>query len=381
MPKLQSKLPNLGTSIFTVMSQMATESEAINLSQGFPDFPVSNELVELISNAMKSGNNQYAPMAGLPALRESIGHMTHRRYGYAPDPDLEITVTAGATEALFASIMSIVQTDDEVIIFDPGYDSYAPAVKMAGGKPVHLNLGYPTYHIDWDKVRKTINPKTQLIIINSPHNPTGSVLSAKDLEDLENLARDHDLYILSDEVYEHIVFDGRSHESVLKSPLLRERSISVSSFGKTFHATGWKVGYVIAPTELTSEIRKIHQFLNFSVHTPTQVGLASFLKNPENYSGLSEMYQLKRDFFLKGIQSSGFKPIPSSGTYFQLLDFSDIDQKSDIDMATFMTKKLGLASIPVSVFYKDQTDNKVLRFCFAKEEKTLSKAAEVLCKI
>ncbi|MEM7109402.1 MAG: methionine aminotransferase [Bacteroidota bacterium] len=381
MPKLQSKLPNVGNSIFTVMSRMAVNHGAINLSQGFPDFPVSDELIELISSAMRSGKNQYAPMAGLPELRVSVSSLIQRRYGYAPDPDLEVTVTAGATEALFASIMAIVQPDDEVLLFDPGYDSYAPAIRMAGGIPIHLKLKYPTYTIDWEEVGESITPKTRLIIINSPHNPTGSVLSNLDLQLLEDLALANELYVLSDEVYEHIVFDGKLHESVLRSPLLRERSIAVSSFGKTFHATGWKVGYLVAPESLSTEIRKVHQFLAFSVHTPSQVGLASFLKNPENYSSLSKMYQRKRDFFLQGIQSSRFRPIPCRGTYFQLIDYSAIDQRSDVEMATFMTQELGLASIPISVFYSDQTDHKVLRFCFAKEEETLSKAADILCKI
>lgn len=381
MPKLQSKLPDVGTTIFTVMSQMAVENGAINLSQGFPDFPVSKELIALINESMESGKNQYAPMAGLPALRQSISEMTLSRYGYAPNPESEITVTAGATEALFASIMAVVQTGDEVIVFDPGYDSYAPAIIMAGGKPIHLNLTYPTYSIDWDKVSTAITPKTKLIIINSPHNPTGSVFLESDIETLQNLAEKHDLFVLSDEVYEHIIFDGKVHASVLRYPLLRSRSIAVSSFGKTFHATGWKVGYLIAPESLTAEIRKVHQYLTFSVHTPTQAGLATFLKEASHYNGLSKMYETKRDFFLDGIKSSRFSPVQSSGTYFQLLSYSDISDANDVDMASRLTREFGLASIPVSVFYNDGTDNKVLRFCFAKEEKTLSKATEILCKI
>ncbi|MEM9298357.1 MAG: methionine aminotransferase [Bacteroidota bacterium] len=381
MPKLQSKLPEVGATIFTVMSQMAAKYGAINLSQGFPDFAVSKDLINLIADAMTSGKNQYAPMSGLPALKESISEMTSLRYGYTPSPESEVTVTAGATEALFASIMAVVQPGNEVIVFDPGYDSYAPAIAMAGGAPIHINLKYPNYHIDWDEVANRITERTRLIIINTPHNPTGSVFSKNDIEALQTLAERHDLVVLSDEVYEHIIFDGKVHQSVLNNIGLRSRSIAVSSFGKTFHATGWKVGYLIAPNALTHEIRKVHQFLTFSVHTPTQVGLATFLREARNYEGLSKMYESKRNFFLSGIESSRFIPVQSSGAYFQLLDYSNISEEKDVDMASRMTKEYCLASIPVSVFYNDNTDNKVLRFCFAKREDTLSRAAEILCKI
>ncbi len=381
MPAFESKLPDVGTTIFTVMSQMAAEHGALNLSQGFPDFPVAEELIALIHDAMKSGNNQYAPMAGLPELRESISRMTGERYGYTPDPDREITVTAGATEALFASIMALVSTGDEVIIFDPAYDSYAPAIRMAGGIPVHLKLKHPTYLPDWEEVHHAITNRTKLILINSPHNPSGSVLSKDDVLVLERLVSIHDIFILSDEVYEHIIFDGKQHESVLKYPDLRKKSVAVSSFGKTFHATGWKVGYLIAPDTLATEIRKVHQFITFSVHTPTQVGLAQFLQDSKNYSKLSALYERKRAHFLDRVAGSSFEPIPSSGTYFQLLNYSTISDKTDIEMAEYLTRIHGLASIPISVFYEDGTDHKVLRFCFAKEDETLSRAAEILCEI
>lgn len=381
MRQLHSKLPKVGTTIFTVMSKMAAEHKAINLSQGFPDFSVSAELIELIEDAMHSGNNQYAPMAGLPKLREVISQMTSLRYDHNPDPETEITVTSGATEGLFASIMTIVNSGDEVIVFDPGYDSYVPAIQLAGGIPVHINLKYPDYSIDWDQVADCITSKTKLIIINSPHNPTGTILSRRDMEALHSLVEKHDIFVLSDEVYEHIIYDGCVHQSVLRFADLRSRSIAISSFGKTFHATGWKVGYVVAPEYLTREIRKVHQYLTFSVHTPSQVGLATFLQEPKNYIGLSEMYESKREFFLKTIEHSRFKPLKSRGTYFQLLDYSAVSHAKDTIMATRLTQEFKLASIPVSVFYQDETDNQVLRFCFAKEENTLLQAGEILCKI
>ncbi len=381
MALIHSKLPEVGTTIFTVMSKMAADHGAINLSQGFPDFPVSSELINLIHEAMQKGSNQYAPMAGLPALRKSISGMTSTRYGFTPNPETEITVTAGATEALFAAIMALVHKGDEVIIFDPGYDSYSPAVVMAGGTPIHLNLSFPDFSIDWEKVKGAINQRTKLIIINSPHNPTGSVLSVSDVRTLEQLVQHHDFYVLSDEVYEHIIFDEEEHQSVLRFPGLRLKSVAVSSFGKTFHATGWKVGYLIASETLTQEIRKVHQYVTFSVHHPTQAGLAEYLKHAAHYSDLGAMYQKKRDFFLDAIKSSNFIPIPCKGTYFQLLDYSTLSEDSDMEMSKKLTQQSKVASIPVSVFYKDNTDNKILRFCFAKEQETLQKAAEILCTI
>ncbi len=360
---------------------MAADHGAINLSQGFPDFNVSEKLISLVSDAMLSGHNQYAPMAGLPDLRKVISHVTHDRYLYLPDPETEITITAGATEALFATIMALIQAEDEVIVFDPAYDSYDPAIRMAGGIPVHLTLKYPGFHIDWDEVRSAISDKTRLIMINTPHNPTGSILSHEDLKTLETIALQYDLFILSDEVYEHIIFDGHLHESVLRYDGLRTRSIAVSSFGKTFHATGWKVGYLVAPEYLTTEIRKVHQFVTFSVSSAVQHALAGFLKYKNNYVELASLYQQKRDYFLRAIAKSRFEPLPSSGTYFQLLSYTGMDAKNDVEMAELLTREHGIASIPVSVFYKDGTDNSILRFCFAKQEETLTKAAEILCKI
>jgi len=376
---LKSRLPEVGTSIFTVMSRMALEHNAINLSQGFPDFPVSEELIDLIHQKMKEGNNQYAPMPGAPALRKSIADVVQQTYQRPTDFENEITITAGATESIFASIAALISAGDEVILFDPSYDSYDPSIRLNGGIPIHLNLSPPDFSIDWNEVRKKITPRTRMIMVNTPHNPIGSVLSESDLKMLEQLAIEHDLIILSDEVYERIIFGNKTHESVLKYPLLRERSIAVFSFGKTFHATGWKVGYTVASENLTREIRKAHQFITFSVNTPVQLALAEYLTNPENYLHLGKFYQQKRDFFLNEIKGSSLKPLPCFGSYFQLVSYAG--EKSDIEMAQWMTKEMKVAPIPVSVFYKDKTDHQLLRFCFAKGEETLRKAGKILRNI
>lgn len=379
--RITSKLPRVGTTIFTVMSRLATEHKAINLSQGFPDFMCSEELVELVNKYMLMGFNQYAPMAGLPALREIIAEKTEDLYSIKYDPETEITVTAGATQAIYTAITAMVREGDEVIIFEPAYDCYEPAIELNGGKTVYLQLKAPNYTIDWNEVQKVINQRTKMIIINTPHNPTGSILSASDMVKLEKLTKNTDIVIVSDEVYEHIIFDGYEHQSVARFPKLAERSFIISSFGKTFHTTGWKVGYCTAPKNLMAEFRKVHQFLVFAVNTPIQYALADFLKKKSNYTKLGSFYQKKRDYFSKLIQGSRFKQLPSLGTYFQLLKYDDITKEKDTDYAIRLVQEAGIASVPVSVFYHKPQDNKVLRFCFAKKEETLEKAAEILNRI
>lgn len=376
-----SKLPKMGTSIFAVMSRMAVEYNAINLSQGFPDFDISSQLIDLVHKYMKKGLNQYAPMQGVPELREAISIKVEDAYKIKYDPLNEITVTAGATEALFSAIAAFIREGDEVVIFEPAYDLYEPAVKINGGILKYATLKYPDYHIDWDEVKKLISHKTRMIIINSPHNPTGSILKKNDLESLAKITSNSDIVVLSDEVYEHLIFDNHTHESVCIYPGLAERSLVIGSFGKTFHATGWKMGYCIAPENLMTEFRKAHQFVVFACNTPIQYAIAEFLGNKGNYTHLSEFYQGKRDYFTKLIFGSRFKIIPSYGTYFQLLDYSDVSDEKEPEFAARLTRDYKIASIPVSVFYHRQINNKVLRFCFAKKEETLEKAAEILCKI
>jgi methionine transaminase len=363
------------------MSGMAREYGAINLSQGFPDFEVSAALIDLIHQYMKKGMNQYAPMPGLPALRESIAEMLHLRHGVSIHPEKEITITAGATEALFSAITALVRPGDEVLVFDPAYDSYDPAIRLSGGVPVHIPLTVPEFGVDWDLVRASITERTRLIIINTPHNPSGSILWPEDMEELELLVEEYGLYVISDEVYEWIIFDEEDHESALKYPTLRQNCVVTYSFGKTFHATGWKVGYLIAPEHLTNEIRKIHQFITFSVNTPLQYALAEYILKPENYSYLPSFYQKKRDYFLDVIKGSRLRPLKCRGTYFLTVSYADISDQDDMDMATELTQEYGVAAIPVSAFYGDRTDHKLLRFCFAKSEETLQKAGEILCKI
>ncbi|HSH67465.1 MAG TPA: methionine aminotransferase [Bacteroidia bacterium] len=378
---ISSKLPNVGTNIFTVMSKLATDHKAINLSQGFPDFPCSQELVSLINKAMKAGHNQYAPMPGIPALREILAQKTQDLYGAKYDPETEITITAGGTQAIYTAISAIIREGDEVIIFEPCYDCYQPAVTMSGGKTVYLQLKAPDYTVDWAQVRKVITHRTKMIIINTPHNPTGSILSENDMKELEKLVKGSQIVIISDEVYEHIIFDENKHQSVARFPLLAERSFIISSFGKTFHTTGWKMGYCVAPKQLMAEFRKVHQFLVFSVNTPIQFALAEYLKQKEHYEELNAFYQEKRDYFAKLIKGSKFKFTPAAGTYFQLLNYSKLSTEKDTDYAVKLTKENGIASVPISVFYHEALDNQMLRFCFAKKNETLEKAAAILNKI
>ena len=375
---LISKLPNSGTTIFSVMSALAAEHNAINLSQGFPDFPIDPVLSELIYDASRKGHNQYALMAGTMQLRENISELINDIYSRKVNPQSEITITSGATEALFAAVSAVVSPGDEVVMFDPSYDSYEPAVLLNKGIPVRIPLTFPEYRIDWEKVNKAISKKTRLIIINTPNNPAGSVISDADIQNLKRTVNGNDIYILSDEVYEHIIFDGAEHCSLIKDEELYQRSFIVSSFGKTFHITGWKVGYCVAPPVLTAELRKVHQFLTFSTSTPSQFALAEYIKNIDRVKDLKYFYTKKRDLFLRLMSETKFIPLKCEGTYFQLLDYSAITDENDLEFAVRMTKECKVASIPVSVFYKDRKDNKVLRFCFAKEEKTLEAAADRL---
>jgi methionine aminotransferase len=378
---IQTKLPGTGTSIFAVMSGLATEHNAINLSQGFPDFEVSPVLIDKIHHFMKKGYNQYAPMTGVPALRRNIVRKIRDSYGVDYDADKEINITAGATQAIFTVIAAMVKEGEEVIIFEPAYDSYAPAVKLQGGLVKFAELQWPDYSIDWDTVTRLVTNRTKLIIINSPHNPTGSILKEEDMKRLEILASTRDIIVLSDEVYEHLIFDGLSHESVCKYPELRLRSFMIGSFGKTFHATGWKIGYVLAPEKLMEEYRKVHQFNVFAVNTPIQHAIAEFLEDKKNYSNLGDFYQDKRDFIVKKLEQSRFKIIPCYGTYFQLVNYKDISDEDELEFAIRLTKEYGIATIPVSPFYQAGKNNHTLRLCFAKKEETLTQAAEILCKI
>jgi methionine aminotransferase len=378
---IKSKLPKVQTTIFTVMSRLAHEHQAINLSQGFPDFESDDALKDLVHLAMKKGHNQYAPMAGLMELREQIAIKTQNLYGTIYHPDTEITVTAGATQAIYTAISAVIHEGDEVIIFTPAYDCYEPAVEMNGGRAVIVQMRAPDYKIDWTHVRKLINPRTKMIIINTPHNPTGTMLNKEDFIALEKLIANTDIILLSDEVYEHIVFDDNKHYSAAMFPKLAERSFIVASFGKTFHNTGWKLGYCIAPEMLMNEFRKVHQYIVFSVNTPMQYALAEYLKNENNYLRLGSFYQQKRDFFINAIRNSKFEIIPSKGTYFQLLGYKKISPEKDTDFAVSLTVDYKIASIPISAFYNQHLDDKMLRFCFAKKTETLAKAAEILNKI
>jgi methionine aminotransferase len=378
---IQSKLPNAGTTIFAVMSKLAGEHNAINLSQGFPDFNAHDELVSLVNTHMQAGHNQYAPMPGIMSLREVLAQKTEELYGAKYNPETEITITAGATQAIFTAITAMIREEDEVIIFEPAYDCYQPAIELNGGKTIYLQLKAPGYYIDWEEVKKVISHRTKMIIINTPHNPTGSIMTAEDMKQLEKLTKGTGIVILSDEVYEHIIFDGKAHQSVARFPKLAERSFIISSFGKTYHTTGWKMGYCVAPQNLMTEFRKVHQFLVFSCNTPIQHALAEFLQQKENYLQLGTFYQEKRDYFAKAIRNSKFSFTPAPGTYFQLLSYKKISKEKDTEYAIRLTKEFGLASIPVSVFYHEKTDNNVLRFCFAKKEETLDKAIAIINKI
>ncbi len=385
------KLPRVGTTIFTVMSKLAADTGALNLSQGFPSFDADPALVSLVTHYMQRGFNQYAPMAGVPVLREALAQKTADVYGIQYDPDTEITVTSGATEAIFAAVTAVVQPDrgdgpDEVLVFEPAYDSYVPAIELNGGRPVFVTLTPPDYRIDWTVVAAAITDKTRLIMVNTPHNPTGRVWTTDDLNQLANLVRDRDIWIVSDEVYEHIVFDryavaGRTHHSLMTHPTLRERTFVIGSFGKTFHITGWKIGYCFAPKDLTTAFRKIHQFLTFSTVTPMQYALADYLKQPDHYQSLSAFYERKRDLFLASIRDSRFTFTPAEGSFFQMVSYAAITDEPDYDLAVRLTKEIGVASIPVSVFYDQKNDYRMLRFCFAKDDDMLQRAGERLSRL
>ena len=381
MIQFPSKQPHVQTTIFTKMSQMALDEGALNLSQGFPSFDCSDELQDLVRFYSK-GHNQYAPMAGIPALRQSIAEKTASFYGVDVNPNTEITVVSGATEALFAAVHCCVSPGDEVIMFDPSYDAYDPMVRLAGGIPVHIALSAQNgFQIDWSVLAQKINPKTRAIMVNTPHNPTGAVWSQADLDALADILKQTQILLISDEVYEHIVFDGKTHASVLLHPELRKRSFVCGSFGKTYHITGWKMGYCLAPPYLTAEFRKLHQWVTFSTVTPLQHALADFIKIPKHYLELSDFYQKKRDLFVQFFQNSRWKILPSQGSFFQCLDYSAISDEADVDLADRLTREIKVASIPISVFYERAPSDKILRFCFAKSDEMLTEAAQRLAAL
>lgn len=381
MIKIDSKLPNVGTNIFTAIGKLANEHNAVNLSQGFPNFGADPKLLQLVDDALKGGYNQYAPMQGSVSLRTIISEKIENLYKKTYLPESEITVTSGATQAIFTAISAFIRPGDEVIVLKPAYDCYEPAIAVFGGKTVPVQLEGLDYTINWNTFKAAISSKTKMVIINTPHNPAGTIWSKNDMLQLQEILKDTNIILLSDEVYEHIVFDGKEHESVAKYPELASRSIICSSFGKTFHVTGWKIGYCVAPKTLMNEFQKVHQFNVFCVNHPTQEALAKYLETPEHYLNLGPFYQEKRDYFLNAISGSRFKMIPSSGTYFQILDYSDITTEGDTEFAERLIKDYKLASIPVSVFNLNHLDNKQLRFCFAKTNDVLDKAAEILNRI
>ena len=378
---IDSKLPWVGTTIFTVMSKLAADCGAINLSQGFPDFQAEPALFEATLQAMSEGRNQYPPMSGMPELRTAIAGKVESLYGVRYDADQEITVTAGATQALFTAIAAFVRGGDEVVVFAPFYDSYVPSIETVGGRAVHAQLRFPDYKPDWAQVRALITPRTRMIIVNSPNNPTGSLFDAADLDALAELTRDTDIVVLSDEVYEHIVYDGARHVSVAAHPQLSQRSIVVSSFGKTYHITGWKIGYVLAAVDLMNEFRKVHQFNVFTVNTPCQLGIAEYMRDPARHLGLAAFYQHKRDFFRAQLRGTKFELLSCRGTYFQLARYAAISDLPDREFAQWLTREVGVAVIPVSVFHPDGRDDRVVRFCFAKQESTLAAAGERLRRL
>jgi methionine transaminase len=379
---IETKLPKVGTTIFSVMSHLAVQHKAVNLGQGFPDFEPPQALRDAVSRAMANGLNQYAPGIGTAALREQIALKTERLYGHKVSPDSDVTVTSGATEALFAAIAAVVRAGDEVIVFDPAYDSYEPAIDLQGARAVHIPLTVPSFSIDWQRVRDAITPKTRMILINSPHNPSGAVLSRADLDELAAIVRDTPIVVLSDEVYEHIVYDGAEHQSVLRHPELAGRSIVVSSFGKTYHCTGWKVGYAVAPAALSAEFRKVHQYLTFCTFHPAQAAFAEFLAStPEHYLELPAFYQTKRDRFRKLLAPSRLKLLDVPGGYFQLVDYSAIRDEDDIAFCEWLVKEGGVAAIPLTPFYEKAPGTRLVRLCFAKSDATMDAAAERLCKL
>lgn len=376
-----SKLPKVGTTIFTIMSKMAHEYGAINLAQGFPGFDSDPKLQILVTKAMAEGHNQYAPMPGIFSLRQKVTQKLNTLYNSDYHPETDITITAGATQAIFTIVAAFIKPQDEVIILKPAYDCYEPAVQVQGGKVVPIQLHAPHYKVDWEAVKKAITPRTKMLFINTPHNPTGTILEEEDMLALQRIVEGTNIIILSDEVYEHIVFDGKRHESIACYPELRKRSFITASFGKTFHNTGWKMGYAVAPKALMEEFRKVHQFNVFSVHHPSQKGFATYLEEPSHYLVLNDFFQQKRDLFLNLIEGSRFKATPAAGTYFQMLDYSEITEEEDTAFAKALTQKHKIASIPTSVFNLNQQDFKMLRFCFAKDDETLKRAADILCTI
>ncbi|MBL7953154.1 MAG: methionine aminotransferase [Flavobacteriales bacterium] len=378
---IKSKLPHVGTTIFTVMSKLAAECGAINLSQGFPDFPIDAKLSELVNAAMRAGHNQYAPMPGLPALREAISNKVERLYGFRYDPEAEVTVASGGTQAIFTAIGAVVHPGDEVIIVDPAYDCYSPTVELFGGKPVHVRLG-DDMKFDAEAVKAVITPRTRMLMINTPHNPAGTILRDADMRRIIDMLRGTDIILLSDEVYEHLVFDGEPHASAINYPELRDRAFVIFSFGKVFHTTGWKMGYALAPKELMTEFRKVHQFNVFSANTPIQHALAAYMMEPSNYESVPSFYQAKRDRFARGMAKSRFKLLPCEGSYFQTADYSTISQEEDRSFAERVAREFGVATIPLSPFYMEPpADQRLLRFCFAKQDTTLDAAIEKLCRI
>jgi methionine aminotransferase len=381
--RLDTKLPNVGTTIFTTMSALAVEKNAVNLGQGFPDFDCDPLLIDHVATAMHAGLNQYPPMAGVLPLREAIASKIQTLYGRSYDPASEITVTAGATQALMTAILCCVRPGDEVIVIEPVYDSYVPSIELAGGKPVYvqMEIGPSGYSIPWAKLAAAVTPKTRLIMLNSPHNPTGSIIGEADIRALIDIVRGTDILLLSDEVYEHMVYDGKRHESLCRYPELAERSFVISSFGKTYHVTGWKVGYVAAPAAHSVEFRKVHQFNVFTVNTPVQHGLATYMADPAPYLGLAAFYQQKRDLFRDGLRQTRFRLLPSDGTYFQCVDYSAISDMPEAEFAKWLTSEIGVAAIPVSAFYHKPTESGIVRFCFAKKDDTLHRALKRLATV
>lgn len=378
---LESKLPDVGTSIFTVMSRMAAEHNAINLSQGFPDFNCHKELIDLVDYFMRKGLNQYAPMQGIPVLRQKISEKIHRLNGHKYDPETELNITAGATQAIYTVASAVIKPGDEVILFEPAYDSYSPSIKINGGIPVFVPLNKTDFSIDWDKLKKAVTDKTKMIFINSPHNPTGSVINETDIKNFEDILRGKNIFILSDEVYEHIVFDNKKHISISSSRELSKKAFVISSFGKTYHTTGWKLGYCAAPDNLMKEFRKVHQFIVFAVNTPIQYAYAEYMDNESHYLNLDYFYEQKRNLFLKHLNNSRWNIKPAAGTYFQLLGYSQITDMNDMEFAEKLTKEAGIATIPLSPFYNDKRSEGFLRVCFAKKDEVLEEAANILSNI
>ena len=379
-PAIRTKLPKVGTTIFTVMSALAAERGAVNLGQGFPDFDCDPRLVDAVSQAMRGGLNQYPPMAGVPALRRAVADKVEALYGLRYDADTEVTITAGATQAIFTALLAIVRPGDEVIIIEPVYDSYIPNVELTGGVAVRIPMT-DAFRIDWDRVAAAVTPRTRAIMVNSPHNPSGTTLSDADMRRLEAIAVGHDLFVIADEVYEHMVFDGQPHLSACRYPALAARSFVISSFGKTYHVTGWKVAYCVAPAALSAEFRKVHQFNVFTVNTPVQHGLATYMTDPKPYLELADFYQRKRDLFRTGLSGTRFRLLPSEGTYFQLADYTAISDLPEAAFAKWLTTEIGVAAVPLSAFYDEPVEHGIVRFCFAKKDETLALALERLARL